>query len=150
MAAGRKFGLFLGLTLGLTLLFVLPVTAADTDCLACHGDPGMKSDKGKSLHVDPAKHKSSVHGELGCTTCHEGVKEYPHPKNMKMPTCASCHSDEVAQVPQSVHSILGKDELAPAATARHMKSSKPLNSFPSSAPPATTMRFTNINRVFTP
>jgi cytochrome b subunit of formate dehydrogenase/5-methylcytosine-specific restriction endonuclease McrA len=112
MAAGRKLGLFLGLTLALTLLCALPVMAADTDCLACHGDPGMKSDKGKSLHVDPAKHKASVHGELGCTTCHEGVKEYPHPKNMKMPTCASCHADEVAQVPQSVHSILGKDACA--------------------------------------
>jgi hypothetical protein len=43
----------------------------------------MKSDSGKSLHVDPAKHKSSVHGDLGCTFCHEGVKEYPHPKPMK-------------------------------------------------------------------
>lgn len=112
MTAGRKLGSLLGLTLALTLLCVLPVLAADQDCLACHGDPGMKSDKGKSLHVDPAKHKASVHGELGCTTCHEGVKEYPHPKNMKMPTCASCHADEVAQVPQSVHSILGKDACA--------------------------------------
>jgi cytochrome b subunit of formate dehydrogenase/5-methylcytosine-specific restriction endonuclease McrA len=108
MTAAGKFGLVLGLICASGLVFPVQVLAADQDCLACHGDAGMKSDKGKSLHVDAAKHKSSVHGELGCTTCHEGVKEYPHPKKMKMPTCASCHADETAQVPESVHSILGQ------------------------------------------
>ena len=112
MTGARQFGWLPRLALGCALLWALPAMAADQECLACHGDPGMKSDTGKSLHVDAAKHKSSVHGDLGCTTCHVGVKQYPHPKPMRMPTCGSCHSDEVAQVPQSVHSILGKEACA--------------------------------------
>ncbi|MGA2002115.1 MAG: cytochrome b/b6 domain-containing protein [Terriglobales bacterium] len=112
MKAEKQFGWLLRFSLALAILWALPALAADQDCLACHGDPGMKSDSGKSLHVDPAKHKSSVHGDLGCTFCHEGVKEYPHPKPMRMPTCATCHADETAQVPKSVHSILGAEACA--------------------------------------
>ncbi|MFZ3264805.1 MAG: cytochrome b/b6 domain-containing protein [Terriglobales bacterium] len=111
MKPAKQLGLLFAIALALAF-GASPAIAADQDCLACHGDPGMKSESGKSLHVDAAKHKSSVHGDLGCTTCHVGVKEYPHPKPMRMPTCATCHSDEVAQVPQSVHSILGKDACA--------------------------------------
>jgi cytochrome b subunit of formate dehydrogenase len=110
--AAKQLGVLFGITLILAIAGASQAFAADKDCLACHSDPTMKSESGKSLHIDPAKHKDSVHGDLGCTTCHVGVKEYPHPKNMKMPTCATCHSDEVAQVPQSVHSILGKDACA--------------------------------------
>lgn len=81
---------------------------ANQDCLACHGDKGMKSSSGRSLYVDAAKHSASVHGDLGCTTCHEGVKDYPHPTPMKKVSCASCHDDPAHQVPQSVHGSLGK------------------------------------------
>ncbi|MFY9949340.1 MAG: hypothetical protein WAK27_11615, partial [Candidatus Sulfotelmatobacter sp.] len=28
----------------------------DESCLACHGQPGMTSEKGKSISIDPAKH----------------------------------------------------------------------------------------------
>jgi len=103
----KQFARLFLIILALIACYASRLEAADTDCLACHSDPGMKQ-----RHVDPAKHKASVHGELGCTTCHGGVKEYPHPKNMKMPTCASCHADEVGQVPQSAHSILGKEACA--------------------------------------
>ncbi len=82
---------------------------ADEQCLACHGEAGMKSDSGKSLHVDAAKFKGSIHASLSCTTCHEGVKEYPHPKRMRLPSCTSCHDEPAGQVPKSVHSVLGAD-----------------------------------------
>jgi len=104
--------MLVGIGLALGIAGAAPVLASDQDCLACHGDPGMKSESGRSLHVDAAKHKSSVHGDLGCTTCHVGVKEYPHPKPVRMPSCATCHDEPAAQVPQSVHSILGKDACA--------------------------------------
>jgi cytochrome b subunit of formate dehydrogenase len=114
--AAKQFGILLGISFALAIAGVMigatPLFASDQDCLACHGDPGMKSESGKSLHVDATKHKNSVHGDLGCTTCHVGVKEYPHPKPMRMPNCATCHDQEVAQVPQSVHSILGKEACA--------------------------------------
>jgi cytochrome b subunit of formate dehydrogenase len=112
MLAGRQSAVALRLGLALAVLCALPAAASDQDCLACHGDPSMKSESGRSLHVDAAKHKSSVHGSLGCSTCHVGVKEYPHPKPMRKPSCATCHADPVAQVPKSAHGLLG-----PAACA---------------------------------
>ena len=116
MKAVKQFGMLFGISLTLAIVAAIPgatpAFASDQECLACHSDPTMKSDSGKSLSVDPAKHKNSVHGDLGCTTCHVGVKEFPHPKKMKLPTCATCHDQETGQVPQSVHSILGKDACA--------------------------------------
>lgn len=112
MTAGEQFGLLLRFNLAFALLWALPAMAADQDCLACHGDPGMKSESGRSLHVDAAKHKGSVHGDLGCTTCHVGVKEYPHPKPMRKPACGTCHEEPIAQVPKSAHSILGAEACA--------------------------------------
>ncbi|MFI5106525.1 MAG: hypothetical protein ACHP79_16505, partial [Terriglobales bacterium] len=73
--AARQSGFALRLGLALALFCALPAVASDQDCLVCHGDPGMKSESGRSLHVDAGKHKSSVHGALGCSTCHVGVKE---------------------------------------------------------------------------
>src|SRR5215467_9978598 len=91
---------------------LLRAAAADEQCLVCHGEAGMKSDSGKSLHVDATKFKGSIHASLSCTTCHEGVKEYPHPKRMRLPSCTTCHDDPASQVPKSVHSILGADACA--------------------------------------
>jgi cytochrome b subunit of formate dehydrogenase len=85
------------------------VFASDQECLACHGDATMKNGKGKSIHVDGAKEKDSVHGGLGCTTCHEGVKDFPHPASMRKPTCTTCHDEPGARVHQSAHSLLGAD-----------------------------------------
>ena len=119
MKADKQPGLVLRFSLALALLWSLPALASDQECLACHGDPSMKSESGKSLHVDAAKHKTSVHGDLGCTTCHVGVKEYPHPKPMRKPACATCHEQEAAQVPQSAHSILGKQACASCHGTAH-------------------------------
>jgi hypothetical protein len=47
-----------------------PPLKQDESCLACHGQAGMTSDKGKSISIDPGKHAASVHGTLGCTDCH--------------------------------------------------------------------------------
>ena len=79
---------------------------SDQDCLVCHGDASMKSASGHSLHVDGAKFKASMHSALGCTDCHVGIKEYPHPK-VRKPTCTSCHEEPASQLPKSVHAVLG-------------------------------------------
>lgn len=63
----------------------------------------MKSDKGKSLAIDPGKHAASVHGVLGCTDCHTTIKEYPHPAKVPVVQCASCHSDEASHAKASIH-----------------------------------------------
>ena len=75
----------------------------DESCLSCHGEAGMKSDKGKSLSIDPARHAASVHGILGCTDCHATIKEYPHPAKVPKVQCSTCHADEASHVPNSVH-----------------------------------------------
>lgn len=97
----------------------------DESCLACHGQPGMTSGDGKSISIDPAKHAASVHGILSCRDCHTSIKDYPHPAKVARVECATCHADEVSQVPNSVHSALGDGacqschgnhhEVAPAA-----------------------------------
>jgi len=112
--AMKQLGKLLGITVPLALLLFWSASAfaADDACLACHGDPTAKSESGHSISVDPAKHKNSVHGDLGCTTCHLGVKDFPHSKPMRKPTCGTCHEQEVAQVPQSIHSVLGKEACA--------------------------------------
>jgi cytochrome b subunit of formate dehydrogenase len=93
----KQFATLLGIIFAFALIAATPAFTSDQECLACHGEKGMKSESG-----------SSVHGDLGCTTCHVGVKDFPHPKPMPMPTCKTCHDEESAQVPQSAHSILGK------------------------------------------
>ncbi len=51
----------------------------DEACLACHGTAGMKSDKGKDIYINPAKHALSAHAILGCQDCHSAIKDFPHP-----------------------------------------------------------------------
>jgi len=105
---GKQSGNGFWLALAATFVLCLSAGASDQECLTCHGDAGLKSESGRSLHVDAARHKASVHGELGCTTCHTGVKDYPHPARMPRVSCTTCHGEPAAQVPRSVHGILGK------------------------------------------
>ena len=80
----------------------------DEPCLACHGQPGLKSSNGKSLSINPQRHTASVHGSLSCTDCHSTIKDYPHPaKVMKIP-CSTCHAEEASHLSQSAHSGLGE------------------------------------------
>ncbi len=78
----------------------------DEVCLACHGEAGMKAPSGRKISIDPAKHKLSVHGALGCQSCHEDIKDYPHPRKVAKPQCATCHSDEAAKVAKSNHGAM--------------------------------------------
>jgi cytochrome b subunit of formate dehydrogenase len=79
----------------------------DADCLACHGQKDLKSSAGKSVFVDAAKHKASVHSILGCADCHTDIKGFPHPDHIAQVNCATCHADEAAVMGKSVHSVLG-------------------------------------------
>src|ERR1017187_9078526 len=80
--------------------------AVDQDCLACHGQAGMKSDAGKDISIDPARHAASAHGILGCKDCHTAIKEFPHPSKIAKVQCATCHADEAKSFPASAHSVL--------------------------------------------
>lgn len=82
----------------------------DEPCLACHGQPGMKSENGKSISIRPDKQAASLHGALGCTDCHTAIKNLPHPAKIAKVRCAPCHAEEVADAAKSIHRVLGEDE----------------------------------------
>lgn len=62
--------------------------AAD-DCLGCHGEAGNVG--------------NSVHGALGCTDCHSGIRDAPHEPAPAKVDCASCHPDAAAAWQKSWH-----------------------------------------------
>jgi formate dehydrogenase gamma subunit len=100
---------FLSFFAALWLTLAVPVPQ-NADCLACHGEKEFKSASGRSLHVDAARQKASVHGSLACRDCHSDVKDYPHPKHVARVACATCHAEEATAVPNGIHgAILGKD-----------------------------------------
>jgi len=97
----------------LVSLIVVPAApAADQECLACHGQAGMKSGAGKDISIDPAKHAASAHAVLGCKDCHTAIKDFPHPAKIAKVQCATCHADQAKSFPASVHSILGESACA--------------------------------------
>lgn len=90
--------------LSLTLLALLLATApANEDCAACHADPQAAATDGRSMHVDEARVKASVHGELLCSDCHADIQDLPHPERLARVDCGACHGEAVEQLKASVH-----------------------------------------------
>ena len=80
----------------------------DEACLACHGQAGMKSEKGKDISIRPEKHAASVHGILGCKDCHAAIRDFPHPAKIPKVQCANCHAEQAADAARSAHGALGE------------------------------------------
>jgi hypothetical protein len=78
----------------------------DEACLACHGQPEVKSEKGKSIFIRADKHAASLHGVLACTDCHTSIKDFPHPAKIAKVKCETCHGQEVADAAKSIHAVL--------------------------------------------
>jgi len=111
MFATRVAFAYVILTLASTVAAASP--AGDEDCLACHGQAGVKSDTGKSISIDPVKHSASAHSVLSCKDCHTDIKDFPHPSRVVKVQCATCHADEAKAFPASVHSAaLGESACA--------------------------------------
>lgn len=98
------------------LIFTFPANAQtkttprqDADCLACHGQKDLKSESGRSVFVDEAKHSAGAHSVLNCADCHTNIKEFPHPARIAKVDCSTCHAEEAAAVPKSIHSLLGAE-----------------------------------------
>lgn len=110
--------------------FLLCATAAqaaqklkDSDCLACHGDSTLTTERnGKtvSLYVDAKKLKQSIHGSVhgagfSCVDCHTDVKSLAHETPPEKVSCARCHADAQAAYAQSTHARAGKAAQSAAA-----------------------------------
>jgi len=93
----------------LSLVLVAAPAPTDSDCLVCHEE-----------NVDIARMKRGAHGgfSFGCTDCHAGVGELPHPEKLPAVECASCHDDVVKEYARSVHGAAHATGAADAATCR--------------------------------
>ena len=89
--------------MGLLLGLGATTAAAQTDCLACHGDQTMTDGSGHKIGVDGDKFHSSIHGSLQCGDCHADIKAYPHPDHPAQVECATCHADQASALKGSVH-----------------------------------------------
>jgi hypothetical protein len=111
----REYGRILGrllfaLAVAVPAMARAPQKAAavpDSDCLACHSQSDLKSEKGHSVFVDPAKRKAGVHAEVTCVTCHTDIHEFPHPAKVHKVECAQCHDQQGAALAKSAHAALG-------------------------------------------
>ena len=53
--------------------------------------------------VNAAEFETTVHGGFACADCHTGAEEVPHPEGVSAVDCASCHSDAVDALNESIH-----------------------------------------------
>jgi uncharacterized protein with PIN domain len=121
--------------LGVALTLLLAVGTANAaqsqgpssdDCLACHGDKSLTTQRGTrtvSLFVDGKRFSSSVHGSFSCTACHADLdgKDLPHSTPLARVQCGTCHSDEQKQHAHSLHgkALARGDSLAPRCVDCH-------------------------------
>jgi len=123
--AGTSFCILLvTLTLATGSAFAL----TNDDCLGCHGDKAMTTEKDGetiSLYLDIDTFKQTVHADNGCVSCHveADVKADEHPYPMSPVDCTSCH-DEIGKIyEKSAHGVaMAKgDKFAPKCQDCHSK-----------------------------
>lgn len=112
-------------------------SAEDKKCLACHGQEGISKTFAKggsvALHVKGREFAASVHGPMGCASCHAEVDLKNHPGAGKTfdtardfsiaqaGVCRQCHDDKAKLFEGSVHAgVLRAGNLAaPVCTDCH-------------------------------
>lgn len=133
---------------GLLLIFPAKFMAADIApadklsdgdklCLGCHGVDGLKKElaggKVLSLHVPGDDFAKSVHGPIGCASCHAGVDLNTHSQKTKtiansreyaismVKVCSGCHADALKHSETSIHAkmLAGGNQSAPVCTDCH-------------------------------
>jgi hypothetical protein len=109
----------------------------DKQCLGCHGFDGLKKElaggKLLSLHVPADGFAKSVHGIIGCASCHADVDLKTHSQKPKTiassreysiamaKICGGCHAEALKQNETSVHATLlaSGNPSAPVCTDCH-------------------------------
>ncbi len=121
----RLFGVLAGL-----LLFGLAAgigsAQENADCLACHSDKGLTSERrGRTvrLYTDEAVLMRSAHKTLTCVSCHQSLKgaELPHEAPVAPVACGPCHEPEQKLYAECRHGLAAarKDPLAPGCKDCH-------------------------------
>lgn len=82
-------------------------TATIAECLVCHGDKGLTTTdstrKEISLFVDQKIFAKSIHADLGCNGCHQGVLAEPHASPPGPVNCSNCHQNEMRLYQEGFH-----------------------------------------------
>jgi predicted CXXCH cytochrome family protein len=97
-------------------------SAADQQCLGCHGAAGMEKKLANgetlSLQVPGDMFAKSVHSSVGCAGCHADIDLGSHPPSKKdiksarsyavtaSEVCKTCHADKFQQWEKSIHAAL--------------------------------------------
>jgi cytochrome b subunit of formate dehydrogenase len=90
-----------------TAMFLPAAGAQDPDCARCHTQPHTIA--------------GTAHASVACVTCHPGHNQFPHPRGVPKPACASCHQDVAAENRLGVHGRARArgNEAAPDCTVCH-------------------------------
>ena len=92
---------------------------ANADCLDCHTDPANKrrvNGHSEPLALFPTNgFAKSVHSQLDCIDCHDGIKELVHDRNVPPPNCTGCHEKEGKDYAGSIHGMSHKMGASGAA-----------------------------------
>jgi hypothetical protein len=101
--------LFAASTVGAATSTNAPEKFTSVDCLDCHTDPHntrIVNGEKVPLALFPTNgFASSVHSQLDCIDCHDGIKELVHDKNVPPPNCIGCHDKEGREYATSIHGM---------------------------------------------
>lgn len=70
-------------------------------CLVCHALPGFGFVDGKGvrrdLSIDRGHYDASLHGNVPCSDCHAGIRQFPHEEDKGVDCAAECHIEEPSE-----------------------------------------------------
>ncbi|MBI2816283.1 MAG: hypothetical protein HYX72_05050 [Acidobacteria bacterium] len=89
------------LFLSIFAISVAGVVAHAQECLDCHGNEDLDPLRPR-LSIRADAFNQSVHGPLGCQTCHTDVRGFPH-QDVHLPQCGNCHKNQEQNFEDSVH-----------------------------------------------
>ncbi|MBT3232717.1 MAG: hypothetical protein HN356_07870 [Calditrichaeota bacterium] len=102
--------ILLSLFIAVVILFPFSIYGSENeDCLGCHEDIELESEKGKLVGVNAASFSGSVHQDLSCTDCHTQSGDYedtPHFASYREVDCNSCHDEAGASFDKNIHGKL--------------------------------------------
>ncbi len=119
---------FLNIVILLTqiLIFTLSFAASKEDCMMCHSDKELTTERqGRtiSLYVDEKKFDNSAHSDLDCVDCHTDadVEDFPHPERLQKVDCGMCHDQIQEEFNKSIHGVFLRRgaPYAPTCTECH-------------------------------
>lgn len=99
---------FLIILFFLVILSNLSFGQSNEDCMMCHEDPELVSEKPgpkRSVFVNLNTFMNSVHKEVDCVLCHADadVEDFPHAQDLAPVNCGDCHDEAKKLFDRGIH-----------------------------------------------